>query len=575
MAAPAGSGGSAVSVLAPNGRRHTVKVTPSTVLLQVLEDTCHRQDFNPNEYDLKFQRNVLDLSLQWRFANLPNNAKLEMVPISRSREGPENMVRIALQLDDGSRLQDTFCSGQTLWELLCRFAQIRECLDRPYEASPVCVYMRDEVTGRAALQSTTLQSLGLNGGSAIIRFSMKRHDSTGRQEPGVSWSRSPGSPTPSLSADQAASSPPFPLNSAELSQGDVSHQDEAASPGAGRVNGLGPKPVDAQAKQISKEPTPAPFVPFSGWGQRLGGPSGSVRPLMSSSAKLPKSFSSPAGPSQPKKSRPGQEPQPEPELPVDRDPVVCHPDLEVLLQAWPAELPDEFFEVTVDDVRRRLAQLKSERKRLEEAPLVTKAFREAQMKEKLQRYPKVVLRVLFPDRYILQGFFRPSETVGDLRDFVRSHLGNPKLPFYLFIAPPKTILDDHTLTLFQPSPFIRQLALEPWGLCSEWRPCPPAIRELAGLREGRLPPSCGQTSSLLPLCTLDLRSQQASTWSPRCWNTPFPRLQLTCWWPGPCPGLLEPHPRHQPLTLRPLSWSQLLKKGQWAPLSPALGRPSQ
>ncbi|XP_022444997.2 tether containing UBX domain for GLUT4 isoform X4 [Delphinapterus leucas] len=541
----------------------------------VLEDTCHRQDFNPNEYDLKFQRNVLDLSLQWRFANLPNNAKLEMVPISRSREGPENMVRIALQLDDGSRLQDTFCSGQTLWELLCRFAQIRECLDRPCEASPICVYMRDEVTGRAALQSTTLQSLGLTGGSAIIRFSMKRHDSTGKQEPGVSWSKSPGSPTPSLSADQAASSPLFPLNSAELSQGDVSHQDEAASPGAGRVDGLGPKLVDAQAKQISKEPTPAPFVPFSGGGQRLGGPSGSVRPLMSSSAKLPKSFSSPAGPSQPKKSRPGQEPQPEPELPVDRDPVVCHPDLEVLLQAWPAELPDEFFEVTVDDVRRRLAQLKSERKRLEEAPLVTKAFREAQMKEKLQRYPKVVLRVLFPDRYILQGFFRPSETVGDLRDFVRSHLGNPKLPFYLFIAPPKTILDDHTLTLFQPSPFIRQLALEPWGLCSEWRPCPPAIRELAGLRERRLPPSCGQTSSLLPLCTLDLRSQQASTWSPRCWNTPFPRLQLTCWWPGPCPGLLEPHPRHQTLTLCPLSWSQLLKKGQWAPLSPALGWPSQ
>ncbi|KAL0595761.1 Tether containing UBX domain for GLUT4 [Plecturocebus cupreus] len=47
--------------------------------------------------------------------------------------------------------------------------------------------------------------------------------------------------------------------------------------------------------------------------------------------------------------------------PVDRVPVVCHPDLEERLQAWPAELPDEFFELTVDDVRRRLAQLKSER----------------------------------------------------------------------------------------------------------------------------------------------------------------------------------------------------------------------
>lgn len=41
--------------------------------------------------------------------------------------------------------------------------------------------------------------------------------------------------------------------------------------------------------------------------------------------------------------------------------MVCHPDLEDLLQPWPAEVPDEFFEVTVDDVRRRLAQLKSER----------------------------------------------------------------------------------------------------------------------------------------------------------------------------------------------------------------------
>ncbi|XP_031325242.2 tether containing UBX domain for GLUT4 isoform X1 [Camelus dromedarius] len=445
MAAPAGGGGSAVSVLAPNGRRHTVKVTPSTVLLQVLEDTCRRQDFNPNEYDLKFQRNVLDLSLQWRFANLPNNAKLEMVPISRSREGPETMVRIALQLDDGSRLQDTFCSGQTLWELLSHFAQIRERLEQPCEASPVCVYMRGEVTGRAALQSTTLQSLGITGGSAIIRFAMKRCDSAGKQEPGPSWSKSPGSLMPSTAAEPAASGPRLPLNSAGLSRGDVSRQDETASLGAGLA--------DAQTEQILKEPSPAPFVPFSGGGQRLGGPSGSARPLTSSSAKLPKSFSSPAGPSKPKKSRPGQEPQPEPEPepepPVDRDPVVCHPDLEVLLQAWPSELPDEFFEVTVDDVRRRLAQLKSERKRLEEAPLVTRAFREAQMKEKLQRYPKVVLRVLFPDRHILQGCFRPSETVGDLRDFVRSHLGDPELPFHLFIAPPKTILDDHMLTLFQ------------------------------------------------------------------------------------------------------------------------------
>ncbi|GAB1297181.1 Tether containing UBX domain for GLUT4 [Apodemus speciosus] len=542
MAAPAGGGGSAVSVLAPNGRRHTVKVTPSTVLLQVrpparvengrtggvedrpgsphqgpplrllpgrvLEDTCRRQDFNPGEYDLnlciRFQRTVLDLSLQWRFANLPNNAKLEMVPASRSREGPENTVRIALQLDDGSRLQDAFCSRQTLWELLSHFAQTRcrarvdcsatysppsslrihseidsvdqerERLQQLGERTPVCVYMRDEVTGRAALQNTTLQSLGLTGGSATIRFVIKQCDVTSKQESLALRSKAPGSPVSSVSADQASSSPLLPLNSGEFSRGDLNHQGDASTSATGLEGG--PKPVDAQTKQSTKEPASAPFVPFSGGGQRLGGPSVSLRPLTSPSAKSSKSFSGPGGPSKPKKSKPGEEPPQEPEplpgwLPVDRDPVVCHPDLEDLLQPWPAEVPDEFFEVTVDDVRRRLAQLKSERKRLEEAPLVTKAFREAQMKEKLERYPKVALRVLFPDRYILQGFFRPSETVGDLRDFVRSHLGNPELSFYLFIAPPKTVLDDHTLTLFQanlfPAALVHFGAEEPTGLYLE------------------------------------------------------------------------------------------------------------
>ncbi|XP_045425697.1 tether containing UBX domain for GLUT4 isoform X2 [Lemur catta] len=480
MAAPAGGGGAAVSVLAPNGRRHTVKVTPSTVLLQVLEDTCRRQDFNPSEYDLKFQRNVLDLSLQWRFANLPNNAKLEMVPASRSREGPKNMVRIAVQLDDGSRLQDTFCSRQTLWELLSHFPQTRECLQPPGGATPVCVYMRDEVTGGAALRTTTLQSLGLTGGSATIRFATKCCDPAGKQEPGAAGSKASGSPTSSASAERVAGSPLLPSNSGEPSRVDLGCPDDVGISGTSHVDGLGPKAADTEAEQSGKASTPAPFVPFSGGGQRLGGPSGSTRSLPAPLAKLPKSLSSPGGPSKPKKSKPGQEPQQEPEpmppedpQPVDREPVVCHPDLEELLQAWPAELPDGFFEVTLDDVRSRLAQLRSERKRLEEAPLVTKAFREAQMKEKLERYPKVALRVLFPDRYILQGFFRPSETVGDLRDFVRSHLGNPELPFHLFIAPPKTVLDDHALTLFQanlfPAALVHFGAEEPTGLYLEPR----------------------------------------------------------------------------------------------------------
>lgn len=34
-------------------------------------------------------------------------------------------VRIALQMEDGSRLQGSFSSGQNLWDLITHFPQIR------------------------------------------------------------------------------------------------------------------------------------------------------------------------------------------------------------------------------------------------------------------------------------------------------------------------------------------------------------------------------------------------------------------------------------------------------------------
>ncbi|XP_026510183.1 tether containing UBX domain for GLUT4 [Terrapene carolina triunguis] len=454
MAAAAGGGGFAVSVLAPNGRRVTVRVGPGTTLLQILEEVCGMQNFNANEYDLKFQRSVLDLSLQWRFAKLPNNAKLEVVPISRNRVGTENRVQIALQLDSGSRLQDTFRSGQTLWELLSHFTQTRECVEQHGEFYPVCIYMRDEIAGKAALERTTLKSLGLTGGNAIIRVVMKKCGSSGQEaavDTAAPFSKLPVSP---VSTEGAVD---MPLPHTSMFSKDLDPRDVAFS-----LNNCTDKQDLVKVSQASlgelwppSDTAPAPFVPFFGDGQRLGGtPVAADFPVSDMlSSKLPTSLSSPGGPSKPKKSKTSREQLKEQEQLLEREPVVCHPDLEEPLSTGPQDLPDEFFEVTVDDVRKRLAQLQSERKRLEEAPFMTKSLREAQMKEKLERYPKVVLRVQFPDRHVLQGFFRPNETVGILRDFVRSHLADAELPFYLFIAPPRAILSNENETLFQANLF--------------------------------------------------------------------------------------------------------------------------
>lgn len=47
--------------------------------------------------------------------------------------------------------------------------------------------------------------------------------------------------------------------------------------------------------------------------------------------------------------------------PVEREPLIYHLDLVSCHLGHHEDLPDEFFEVTVDDVRKRFAQLKSER----------------------------------------------------------------------------------------------------------------------------------------------------------------------------------------------------------------------
>ncbi|KAK1162262.1 tether containing UBX domain for GLUT4 isoform X1 [Acipenser oxyrinchus oxyrinchus] len=507
----------AVTVLAPNGRRQTVKVSPSTPIQQILEEVCKKQNFSPDEYDLKFQRTVMNLSLQWRFANLPNNAKLEMVPSTRQRAGVESTVRIALQLEDGSRLQDSFSCGQTLWELINHFPQTRVSGPQLSESTPLCVYMRDEIAGEEALKKMTLKSLGLTGGSAIVRYIVKKSkvlEQTETMQMGAAVEAKPKEEVePSAGVEAAlckkdvqipvekpassAISTEVQNNTAEA----VSHKKESVlnldikeeavrlvpikeaikkQESKPEPSSECPEPSSERPKNIKQETSTAPdptlstFVPFSGGGQRLGGPGAEGQEAaskLSSSSSLA-SLSSPGGPPKAKKFKTYSESGAKKSLgskneepttedgegflePIDREALVYHMDAEHRQRGgvFTEDLPDEFFQVTVDDIRKRFAQLKSEREVLEEAPLLTKSLRESRMKEKMQRYPKVVVRVQFPDRHVLQGFFRPLETVGAVREFVRKHLEDPDLRFYLFISPPKVILNDLTDTLFQANLF--------------------------------------------------------------------------------------------------------------------------
>ncbi|XP_062244709.1 tether containing UBX domain for GLUT4 [Platichthys flesus] len=502
--------GTAVTILTPNGRREAFKVAPNTPLLKVLEDVCRKHGFNPDDYGLKFQRTLIDLTLQLRFANLPNNAKLEMVTSTRKQSAAESQVRIALQMEDGSRLQGSFSCGQSLWELLTHFPPISVSGLSESGSTPVCVYMRDEVSGEEALKKTTLKSLGLTGGSAIVRFLLKKDKSLGKEDDreaietaaiptrpvaketlhSTSSQPDPASshPVTSTTAEQVKNSrPDSPMDTrpvptpasvasslpvqqeVPVKQKEVLNPKDAVRPKVAPVERsvsendgeeAGPSGLSSHASSSASPAPLAPFIPFSGGGQRLGGPAGgavgrspslSALAVESPKAKKAKSSHGSGTKGHVTANQPDDDMDHGEEFlePVEREPLIYHLDSMSRKSADHRDLPDEFFEITVDDVRKRFAQLKSERKVLEEAPLMTKSLRENQMKEKMYRYPKVVLRVQFPDRHVLQGFFRPLETVDTVRSFVRSHLENPQLSFYLFITPPKTILDDPSASLFQ------------------------------------------------------------------------------------------------------------------------------
>ena len=73
--------------------------------------------------------------------------------------------------------------------------------------------------------------------------------------------------------------------------------------------------------------------------------------------------------------------------------------------------------------------------------LKTRAQRELEQLQRQRMYKRTTIRIHFPDSTIVQAYFAPLETVGDVMSVVRMVLvGRAKdLPFYLFKAPPKEV----------------------------------------------------------------------------------------------------------------------------------------
>lgn len=99
------------------------------------------------------------------------------------------------------------------------------------------------------------------------------------------------------------------------------------------------------------------------------------------------------------------------------------------------DLTDEFFDLTINDAKRLLKDLKKQRLEFENGKLTTSAMKELEESKKqlrlLNQYKKAIIRIQFPNHVVLQGTFLPSETIKHVSQFVTQYLDDVTLNFYL------------------------------------------------------------------------------------------------------------------------------------------------
>ncbi|XP_049874062.1 tether containing UBX domain for GLUT4 isoform X2 [Pectinophora gossypiella] len=421
-----------IIVLTPNGRRQKIQCSPDTIILQVLEDVCAKQGFEATAYDLKHHNTVLDLTTTVRFSNLPNKATLEMVEAEKRRQ--ETTVTIGLLLEDGDRRTADFPPNTSLYELITSLApSALKSLE-----NPTILYMRQEVTGVPALKEKTLRKIGLLGGRAILRLLNKAEDA--KQANVSAVYRRP--PSDKHEDRELVRADPVPTTSTK----------KEASPGPSAEQKTDPKQFDPitmikAAKQSPLE-TEKKFeiIEIENKAHETRKKETGIKINDNESLGVPSTTTTVE--SQEKLERRLKIEEEVTFLGAQKAIAFMQPDS---AEDELSDLPDDFYELTIEEVRKLYKDLQEQRLALENEPLITSAQKQDIQKmtseQRLAAFKNVVVRVQFPDNIILQGIFSPTNTIGDVISFIKEHLEEPNRRFHIFTTPLKEALDPNMTLL--------------------------------------------------------------------------------------------------------------------------------
>ncbi|RDD39859.1 Tether containing UBX domain for GLUT4 [Trichoplax sp. H2] len=493
-----------VVILLPNARRKSIKVKTNTTIAEIVDNICLKEKLNSSFYSLRYQRKLLQESITFLHANLPNNVSLELIKLDKPKT--DNEITVALQVGDGSRLQHSFPASTSLWDIIQYWENQYSRKNLPSllttEANKVisCVYMHQEISGRNALQRTFLRSLGLDSGRAIIRLHYRDGQDEDNRELDSEVERTFNmTNTVSVPSEPSAEEERTTIETSQINVEERFTKVPSNLPAANiEVSGsritLSHPADDHQLSEITPQEftsnvvdsdtnsgaSHAPDIPL---------PMETVPAPIESKENSQSDIGEPVN-DNPIKKKWVTEGEPDEDVKrrkidddnilgkdgnsgdmnkdVDLCPVVYHLDDIEGFEIDSEVYSDDFYDVSVDDIKQMLQGLhytKSHYSNKDQQILMTKDLRDKRALESAQIYDKAAIRFYFPDKFVIQAFFKVSakleyvlrthslDTLSDLvtevEKFVKSTLNDVNMPFYLYTAPPKRILNKKDMRLYQ------------------------------------------------------------------------------------------------------------------------------
>jgi len=474
---------SSVWVLCPGGRQIKVAVNATKTVLSVIEEACAKVNANPDEFDLvtSVQRRPIDASQQWRFTSIPNNSKLELVPVKKARVTKSLPVRVAIQSPTG-RLTGSCLSSRTLYHV-CQELKLE--LPEP-DTFPIVSY-----SGKECALDKTLKQIGVLSGSVLLRVHFRAKTSSDDEHLAeleaiakeVMTTNEPAPKVQKMSVDEKPTTAPlpqttsttlerlpngakatfsdfkFPTDSVSVERMETDEKKDERLPCGMKAEfknfKFDEKPSNsshqqqerdqrlpngqrAQFNNFSFDDKPPPAAPATTKTELF--------PFKDFKFPEKKEMTSTQEQQQPSTSKVSSEendtsPMAPVIVPVNRDLKVYDnstgPSVNMV-----DNLGDDFFEVTVDDLKQMKGGAKKDDNN---APLMTKSLRAAQKRRQMatdyQTHPICRIKFNMPGQITLDIGFHPGETVGDMKEQLKLALVNVKNEkFDVFIAPPKQVL---------------------------------------------------------------------------------------------------------------------------------------